>query len=62
MKVVEIELYQHPYSTTTTRQVLEFKDNANTKAIVDTIKDIARKCKWHKYRVGFANMWTGWKY
>ena len=53
MKQVEVELYQHPYSTTTTRQVLEFKANA---------KDLARTCKWHKYRIGLADMWTSWKY
>lgn len=49
MKEVEIELYQHPYSTAASRQVLEFNDNAKVKAILDTIKDLARKCKWHKY-------------
>jgi hypothetical protein len=62
MKEVEIELFQHPYSTSATRQVLEFNNNAKVKAILDTIKDLARKCKWHKYRVGLADMWTGWKY
>lgn len=62
MKEVEIELFQHPHSTSATRQVLEFNDNAKVKAILDTIKDLARKCKWHKYRVGLADMWTGWKY
>ena len=45
MKEVEIELYLHPYSTTKSRQVLEFKDNAKVKAILDTIKDLARTCK-----------------
>lgn len=59
---VEIELYQHSYSTSATRQVLMFRDNAKVKAILDTIKDLARKCKWHKYRVGLADMWTSWKY
>lgn len=62
MKEVEIELYQHPYSTAPSKQVLEFKDNAKVKAILDTIKDLARQCKWHKYRIGIANMWTSWKY
>ena len=62
MKEVEIELYQHPYSTAASRQVLYFKDNAKVKAILETIKDLARKCKWHKYRIGLADMWTGWKY
>lgn len=62
MKEVEIELFQHPYSTSATRQVLYFKDNAKIKAILDTIKDLAHTCKWHKYRIGLADMWTGWKY
>lgn len=62
MKEVEVELYQHAYSTASSRQVLYFKDTAKVKAILDTIKDLARTCKWHKYRVGLVDMWTSWKY
>lgn len=62
MKKVEIELYQHPYSTTSTLEVIEVKNKEKTSKIIQAVRDLARQCKWYKYRIGIANMWTGWKY
>jgi len=62
MTLVEIELYQHPYSTAPTRTVIEVKDKTPTRLILASVRSIARQCHWHKYRIGIADMWTRWKY
>lgn len=42
MTPVEIELYQHPYSTAPTRTVIEVKDKTPTRLILASVRSIAR--------------------
>lgn len=56
---VELEICK---GACTSRQVIEVDARATLSQLLDTARELLRKCGWQKVRVGVGSVWSNWIY
>lgn len=58
MRPVELEIMN--LDGTVAVQHVEVGEKATLKEIADAMRELCRKCRWHKVRIGVGPNWSNW--